>query len=106
MKLKKKADFIGKQALSVHKKEGTPRKLVGFFVDDRGIARHEDKVFLPDDRPIGVVTSGTKTPTLGKALGLALIESEFSQDGQEIYAEVRGRKLRCAVQAIPFYKRS
>ena len=105
VKLKKPTEFIGKDILSSHKKDGAPRKLVGLFVEDKGIVREGDKLFDENGEEIGRVTSGTKTPTIGKALGLALVKSGSVSEGGKLIAEVRGRRLSCVEAPIPFYKR-
>lgn len=99
-----KGEFNGRAALAKHA-AGAPRKLVGFYVTDAGIARHGDAVFASDGTKIGTVTSGTKTPTVNRALGLALIDSKFSAIGTKLGVEVRGRTLTVEVVATPFYKR-
>jgi aminomethyltransferase len=100
-----KGDFFGRQALMRYR-EQSPRSLVGFFVDDPGIARHGDKLYSSDGAEIGITTSGTRTPTIDRALGMGLVKSEFAKVGTEILAEVRGKKLKCHVVKKPFYKRS
>ncbi len=99
-----KGEFKGKSALAKHA-TGSPRNLIGFYVTDAGIARHGDSVITSDGTKIGTVTSGTKTPTVNRALGLALIDSKFSAIGTKFNIEVRGRKLAAQVVATPFYKR-
>lgn len=101
----KKGDFIGRDVLLRHKEEGAPRSLVGFFVEDKGIARHGDEVFSTDGKVIGIVTSGTKTPTVNRALGLALVQSEYKEIGTKLKVKVRGRELGCKVVETPFYTR-
>lgn len=98
-----KGDFIGKEVLMRHKKEGTARSLAGFFVDDPGIARHGDKVFDASGAELGWVTSGTKTPTLNRALGLAIVATSKSAVGQALFIEVRGKRLKSTVAKRPFY---
>ncbi|MCB0328747.1 MAG: glycine cleavage system aminomethyltransferase GcvT [Bdellovibrionales bacterium] len=109
VKPNKKGDFIGRSILEKQKAEGSPRKLVGFFVEDKGIVREETKVFSPEGIEVGFVTSGTKTPSVGKesgkALGLALVKRDVAEIGQELFGEVRGRKLKLQVVETPFYKR-
>ena len=105
-----KGDFIGKQALLSAKAQGCRRALIGFFVDEPGIARHGDKLYLQDaesgpDREIGWVTSGTKTPTVNRALGLALVDHEYAKVGAVFSVDVRGRRLRCHAVEKPFYRR-
>lgn len=100
-----KGAFMGRDVLFSHNSNGPPRSLIGFFVEEAGIARHGDKIYAASGEEIGVVTSGTKTPTLDKALGLGLIDSRYSEIGKEIFTEVRGRKIKCKVVKRPFYKR-
>lgn len=100
-----KGEFIGRNTLETNKKNPT-RKLCGIFVKDSGIIRQNDKVFSSDGEEIGLVTSGTRTPTLDRALGLVLIKRGFDEVGASVFVEVRGRRLSCEVVKIPFYKRS
>lgn len=100
----KKGDFIGRAALARQKDEGVPRKLVGFEMLDRGIARHGYPA-VTDHGP-GVVTSGTHSPTLGKPIGLALLPSAAAAVGQEFSADIRGRMAKARVVETPFYKRA
>jgi aminomethyltransferase len=103
-----KGEFIGRQALSAQKAAGVQRKLVGFVLDDAGIARAGDTVARADDSAsqIGVVTSGTKTPTVNKALGMALVESASGTVNAPINVVVRGRAIKGHIVPLPFYKRS
>lgn len=102
-----KGDFIGKAILEREKTDGSKRALVGFLVEDAGIARAEDKVFAPGgSQPIGLITSGTKTPTVNKALGLALVDASHKALDTAIEVEVRGRRLKAKVAKVPFYKRT
>jgi len=101
-----KGDFIGREALSKQKANGIPRSLVGFYVDEPGIVRHGDKIFDLKGQEVGITTSGTKTPTVNVALGMALVKSDCSTEGTELTAEVRGRKLKVHVVKKPFYRRS
>jgi aminomethyltransferase len=98
-------DFIGRDALREQKSTGLTRKLVGFEMVDRGIARHGYPV-IQHGKPVGVVTSGTHTPFLKKAIGMAYVPVEQSPVGTEIEIDVRGRASRARVVALPFYKRA
>lgn len=100
-----KGEFTGRTALQAHL-ASCPRNLIGFALTDLGIARHGDAVFSASGERVGVVTSGTKTPTVNKALGLALVSSAHSALGGQLSFEVRGRKLAGEVVATPFYKRA
>lgn len=98
-----KGEFIGREALREEKARGSRRGLIGFFVEDAGIVRQGDRLFDQDGAEIGVVTSGTKTPTLDRALGLGLVSAASTKSGTPIFAEVRGKKLACRVVKRPFY---
>jgi len=97
-------EFIGREVLEIQKQEGAPRSLIGFFINDAGIARHGDLILTEDGEEIGFVTSGTKTPTLQRSLGLGLVKSEFSKLGTGLVCKVRSRELSCEVVKRPFYK--
>ena len=101
---KLKTDFIGRDALVAQKNEGIKRKLVGFEVRDRGIARDHFDVYI-DDEKVGVVSSGSHAPFLKKSIGLAFVPADFAKIGQEIRIDVRGKRLRAEIVPTPFYKR-
>ena len=100
----KKDSFIGHERLREQREEGVARKLIGFELIDRGIARHGYQV-VRGDKPIGVVTSGTQTPFLKKSIGMAYVPLELTTPGSEIAIDVRGRLARATVVPLPFYKR-
>ena len=100
----KKGDFIGADVLRKQKAEGTGRKLVGFEVLDRAIARHGYDAFVGGDKA-GVVTSGTQTPFLKKSIGMVYLPSASTTPGTEFEIDVRNRKVRAQVVPTPFYKR-
>jgi aminomethyltransferase len=100
----KKEEFIGHDVLRRQKQEGVTRKLVGFEVLDRAIARHGHDVYV-DGRKAGVVTSGTQTPWLKKAIGMAYVPSDRTATGTGFEIDVRGRRVRAQVVPLPFYKR-
>lgn len=99
-----KGDFNGRDALAQQKERGLKRKLAGFVLTDRGVARAEYPV-LANGRCIGKVTSGSFAPSLDKNLGLALVETEFTGVGQKFDIEIRGKNVAAEVIARPFYKR-
>lgn len=99
-----KADFIGKAALLKQKEQGIPRRLVGLEMIDRGIPRSHYPVFA-DGVKIGEVTTGTQSPTLKRNLGLALIDTPYTEIGTEVYVEIRGKLLKASVVKAPFYKK-
>ncbi len=102
-----KGDFIGRDILEAQAENGTGRRLVGFEMVDRGIARHDYEVFLgeTDDNPAGSVTSGTQSPTFGKALGMAYLPTDHTDIGSEFFVQIRNRRLRAQVIKLPFYSR-
>jgi aminomethyltransferase len=101
----KKPDFIGADVLRRQKAEGVARKLVGFEVRDRAIARHGYDVYV-DGGKAGVVTSGTQTPFLKKAIGMAYVPVSHSAPGSSLEIDVRGRRVKAEVVPMPFYKRA
>jgi len=99
-----KGDFTGREALRRQKEEGLRRKLVGFEVTERGIARDGQDVLVGGER-VGVVTSGSPAPFLKKNIGLAYVPAEQAAPGQELQIDVRGRPVGAKVVPTPFYKR-
>jgi aminomethyltransferase len=100
----RKAGFIGRAGLEAQRERGLSRRLVGLEMLDRGIARPGCPVEV-EGKTAGVVTSGTQTPFLKKAIALAYVPSERTSVGSAVDVDVRGRRLRAAVVALPFYKR-
>ena len=99
-----KQDFIGSDRLREQKAKGVPRTLVGLEMIDRGIARHGYPI-VQGDRPIGVVTSGTQTPFLKKAIAMAYVPAELAAAGSEVDVDIRGRASKARIVHLPFYKR-
>jgi aminomethyltransferase len=100
-----KGEFAGRDVIAREKEEGPRRKLVGFEMIDRGIARHGYPV-VSDGEEVGVVTSGTHSPTLKKAIGLAYLPLDKSAQGSEFSVLIRGKETRARVVPTPFYKRA
>ena len=100
-----KGEFMGRDVLEREQGEGPKRKLVGFEMVDRGIARHGYPI-VEGGQEIGVVTSGTHSPTLKKAIGLAYLPAERSAPGTEFTVLIRGKETRARVVSTPFYKRA
>ena len=100
-----KGDFTAKEILEREKNEGPKRKLVGFEMIDRGIGRHGYPI-VEGSQEIGVVTSGTHSPTLKKAIGLAYLPLDKSAAGTEFSVLIRGTETRARVVPTPFYKRA
>ena len=101
----KKDDFIGADVLRDQKAKGVQRKIVGFEMLDRGIARHGYDAYVGATRA-GQVTSGTQTPFLKKAIGMAYLPVEHSVPETEFDVDIRGRRTRARVVPMPFYKRA
>jgi aminomethyltransferase len=101
----KKDEFIGHEVLKKQKAEGTARKLVGFEVLDRAIARHGHDVYV-DGQKAGAVTSGTQTPFLKKSIGMAYLPAASTAAGTEFEIDIRGRRVKAQVVPMPFYKRA
>jgi aminomethyltransferase len=80
------------------------RKLAGFELIDPGVARHSYDVFV-DGNAAGKVTSGTQTPTVRKAIGMAYLPTASTATGSEFEVDIRGRRARARVVTLPFYKR-
>ena len=99
-----KPNFVGRAALVQQREAGVTRKLVGFEMVERGIARHGYPVYVGEER-VGVVTSGTRTPFLEKAIGLAYLPSAASAPETACAIEIRGRRVGARVVPLPFYKR-
>jgi len=97
-------DFIGAAALREQFAREVKRKLVGFTMWERGIARHGYKVFK-EGREVGVVTSGTYSPTLGKAIGLAFVPPELAKPVNTFDIQIRNNFAAAQVVPLPFHKR-
>ena len=95
-------DFTNSAAIKAHKDNGTARKLVGFELVDRGIPRHGMNVVDASGAAIGVVTSGTMSPTLNKPIGMAYVPASQSTPGSAITIDARGKQLKGVVMKMPF----
>jgi aminomethyltransferase len=101
-----KPDFVGKAALVRVKQEGPTRKLVGFEMTGRGIARHGYPLLDKDGREVGVCTSGAPAPLVGKNIGLGYLPAAMSEVGTEFLVDCRGKAVPAVVVKTPFYKRA
>ena len=99
-----KGDFIGRERLAEQKEEGIKRRLIGFEMIERGIARDEQEVLINGER-MGSVTSGSPAPYLKKNIGMAYVPIAFANEGQQIQIDVRGRAVGAQIVKTPFYKR-
>lgn len=100
-----KDDFIGKAALQKEKETGSKRKVRGFEMLDAGVPREGYKIFSGETE-VGFVTSGTHSPSLKKSIGLALVNKEVAEFGQELSIDIRGKKKKIQIVKPPFYKKS
>ena len=100
-----KTDFIGREALAKQKEDGLKRKLVGFEVTDRGIARDGQDILI-DSQRVGRVTSGSPAPFLKKNIGMAYVPVNVANVGQRIEIDVRGKLVAAEIVSLPFYKRA
>ena len=100
-----KGDFIGRERLAKQKEEGITKRLVGFEITERGIARDEQDVVINGER-VGQVTSGSPAPFLKKNIGMAYVPTQFASEGQDIQIDVRGRLVSAQIVKTPFYKRA
>ncbi len=99
-------NFVNKENLLNQKTEGVEKKLVGFEILDKGIARKEYKITDKEGNQIGYVTSGTMSPTLKKPIGMGYVNRSFMKSDTEIFVEIRGKLLKAKVVKLPFYKKS
>jgi aminomethyltransferase len=98
--------FIGKEALEGVKAAGLARKLVGFEMVGRGIARHGYPLCDAEGRPVGVCTSGSPAPTVGKNIGLGYVPTAMAEVGTRLMVDCRGKLIEAVVAKTPFYKRA
>ena len=96
-------DFIGGDVLKRIKAEGLRRKVSGFELDGKRIARQGAAILL-DGREVGVVTSGTQSPTLGRNIAMGLLKSDLDQPGTRVEIDIRGARTPATVVPLPFYK--
>lgn len=97
-------DFVNSEALAKEKERGVARKLVAFELDGRGIPRHDYDIVDGQGKKIGVVTSGTMSPSLGKGIGLGYVPVVFSEIGSKIHIQIRKNTIPATVVKLPFYK--
>lgn len=98
-------EFINSENLKKQKEAGVARKLIGFELIERGIPRHDYEIVDADGNNIGIVTSGTMAPSLGKGIGMGYVKTEFSLVDSDIYILIRNNKVAAKVVKTPFYKK-
>lgn len=99
-----KGDFIDAEYLRRQKEEGIKRKLIGFRVNDRRVPRHGYPVEDDKGNVIGVVTSGTQSPSLGYPIGMGYVSIDYAKEGAPLYIVASGKKLEATAVKIPFLK--
>lgn len=103
-KTKKAADFPSKEIFKAQRKEGIKRKLVGFTMDDRRVPRHDYPILNTEGEEIGIVTSGTMSPSLEKPVGMGYVQKAYAQEGTELHIQFRKKELKATVHSLPFVK--
>ena len=98
-------EFLGADAMRKLSERGPSRRLVGLELDGRRIARQHAKVHAAS-RPVGEITSGTLSPTLGKSIAMAFVEREFAEEGKPLEVDLTRRRAAARVVKLPFYKRA
>jgi len=99
------APFLNSENLKAQKEAGVTRKLVAFEMIDRGIPRHDYEIGDANGNVVGVVTSGTQSPSLEKAIGLGYVPTSMTTLGTEIFILIRGKALKAVVVSLPFFKK-
>lgn len=97
-------DFVNSEALAKEKAHGAERKLVAFELDERGIPRQDYDIVDGQGKKIGVVTSGTMSPTMGKGIGLGYVPKILSDVGSKIQIQIRKKAIPATIVKLPFYK--
>ena len=97
-------NFINREQLWQQKTEGVNRRLVGFEMTGKGIARQHYRILNEAGEPIGEVTSGTMSPSLKKAIGMGYVSKDYSKAGTSLFIEIRGKSVEARVVRPPFYK--
>ena len=98
-------EFTNSANLKIQKEIGVARKLVGFELTERGIPRHDYEIVDNYGNNIGIVTSGTMAPSLGKGIGMGYVKKEFSTIDSEIFIQIRNNRVSAKVVKMPFYKK-
>ena len=98
-------EFTNSENLKKQKEAGVTRKLVGFELIERGIPRHDYEIADANGNIVGIVTSGTQSPSLGKAIGMGYVPTELAAVDSEIYIRIRNKDIKAKVVKMPFYKK-
>ncbi len=105
VKFDKPVEFIGKEALLRQKEQGLARRLIGFVLEGRSIARHGFAIESPGGEVIGEVTSGGYSPTLNKSIGMGYVKTQYAEPGTELVIKIRSKPVPGKVVRLPFYRR-
>ena len=97
-------EFTNSEALKAEKERGPKRKLIAFELDERGIPRHDYKIVDSNGNAIGIVTSGTMSPSLNKGIGLGYVPTELAVTGTKILIQIRKKAVSATIVKPPFYK--
>ncbi|MCZ2100944.1 MAG: glycine cleavage system aminomethyltransferase GcvT [Chitinophagales bacterium] len=103
-KLKKSADFVGKDWLTTQKEAGLNRKLIGFTMQERRVPRHGYLIFDGQENEIGVVTSGTQSPSLDHPIGMGYVPLDMAKEGNTIFIQLGKKLMEATIVALPFVK--
>jgi aminomethyltransferase len=97
-------DFVNSENLKMQKEKGVTKRLVAFELTERGIPRHDYEIVDANGNNIGIVTSGTMSPSLKKGIGLGYVTKEQSKRGNEIFIQIRKKQIPAIIVKLPFYK--
>lgn len=97
-------NFVNSENLAKEKEEGVKRKLIAFELDERGIPRHDYDIVNEQGEKIGIVTSGTMSPSLSKGIGLGYVPIAYATIGAKIYIQIRKNAIPATLVKLPFYK--
>lgn len=103
-KVKKECDFISKAHFTAQKADGVKRKLSGMVMLERGIPRNGYRLLNESGDAIGIITSGTQSPSLDKAIALAYVDLPYNEIGTKVFVEIRNRNIPAEITSLPFYK--
>lgn len=98
-------EFTNSAALKAQKEAGVARKLIAFEMLEKGIPRHDYEIVDGHNKVIGVVTSGTQSPTLQKAIGMGYVAKDQAAEGTEIFVKIRDKAIKAVVVKTPFIKK-
>lgn len=101
-----KGDFVGREAIVKQIQGKPPRRLIGFILEERGVARHGHKILSSEGEVVGEVTSGGFAPSLKKSIGIGYVPAKphLAKIGSQLFIEVRGKKIPAKVVRTPFYR--